>query len=164
MISRPPWPLLDDSIGEISSRQSSRVCVGFIAVAVSLLDMQESLFVSSTTLGLRDSLALLDGSPRRRISLRGNHLASVSMESPSLSRYARVSLCLLDDSASLLFSSVTLRLCDSLALLDGSPRRRISLRGNHPASVKVESTTPSISLSPRGFRLSLIQLGDSATL
>ena len=79
-------------------------------------------------------------------------------------RRLRVSLCLLDDSASLLFSSVTLRLCDSLALLDGSPRRRISLRGNHPASVKVESTTPSISLSPRGFRLSLIQLGDSATL
>ncbi|KAL0646616.1 hypothetical protein Bca4012_044907 [Brassica carinata] len=113
MISRPPWPLLDDSIGEISSRQSSRVCVGFIAVAVSLLDMQESLFVSSTTLGLRDSLALLDGSPRRRISLRGNHLASVSMESPSPS---------------------------------------------------LSSTTQSLSLSPRRLRLSLILLGDSATL
>ncbi|KAF3535843.1 hypothetical protein F2Q69_00025236 [Brassica cretica] len=34
-------------------------------------------------------------------------------------RRLRVSLCLLDDSASLLFSSVTPRLCDSLALLSG---------------------------------------------
>ncbi|KAG2256902.1 hypothetical protein Bca4012_094084 [Brassica carinata] len=98
MISRGPWLLLDDSIGEISSRQSSGVCVSLIAVSVSLLDMQESLSVSSTTPRLSysprrlrdsatprlcDSVALLDGSPRQRISLRGNHLASISVESPS---------------------------------------------------------------------------------
>ncbi|WZZ37126.1 hypothetical protein YC2023_020527 [Brassica napus] len=49
MISRRPWPLLDDSIGEISSRQLSGVRVGLIAVSVSLLDGSESLSVSSTT-------------------------------------------------------------------------------------------------------------------
>ncbi|KAF3565680.1 hypothetical protein DY000_02018873 [Brassica cretica] len=55
--------------------------------------------------------------------------------------------------------------------LSSTIRSIISLRGNHPASVSVESpslslssTARSLSLSPRRLRLSLILLGDSATL
>ncbi|WZY68384.1 hypothetical protein YC2023_000624 [Brassica napus] len=109
MISRPPWPLLDDSIGEISSRQSSGVRVGFIVVAVSLLDMQESLSVSSTTLRLRDSLALLDGSES----------LSVSSTTPPLSYSPRWSLMPFDSdqiSSDEVLSWVMLSLLDACSL------------------------------------------------
>ncbi|KAF2616706.1 hypothetical protein F2Q68_00040775 [Brassica cretica] len=119
MISRGPWLLLDDSIGDISSRQSSGVCVGLIAVSVSLLDMQESLSVSSTTPRLSYSPRRLCDSVTPSLSSMA-HLVKESLFEAIIRRLSRwnrrlrlsprrlrVSLCLLDDSASLLFSSAT---------------------------------------------------------
>uniref|UniRef100_A0A0D3BA62 Myb-like domain-containing protein n=1 Tax=Brassica oleracea var. oleracea TaxID=109376 RepID=A0A0D3BA62_BRAOL len=149
MISRGPWLLLDDSIGEISSRQSSGVCLGGIAVSVSLLDNSESLSVPSTTPPLsysprrrRDSVTLSLSSPARR-SPRGNQISRDQISSDEVLSWVMLSLL---DACSLPMSSVNLYAFD-----DERIKRdvKVSLYGrfkSHEACSK-ESTTTTIQTS-----------------